>query len=999
MADNIVQTVTISMFLKELVSGPSSKVNTALTTIGKTIKNLNKGLGGGFSGILGVAGGIGLASGIEKVFGVLEKCIDLAKAQGLENDRLGVALDGNVRKLNQIQSIVLNISKKSVFGQTELTGAAESLVQRGVPLDKIPQALQVVADTAAALHKPIEEVATQIASTFGGKIPRDLGRAVPALRNLTQEALRSGGALGVLAKRFGGEALEQSLTPSGKALAAARDIQQAMTDIGKAILPIQQTILPEVAKRMKDLSLLFDKDSVVTWGSIFGEIIATILGDLAVIPAFIGSMSLQVVGFVVDAFQVAVANGKFWIVDLFSYLINQFRTTLTNLAKQLDAFTAKLPAWMGGKTNLAGFVQTGLSSAALDAMYADANASAKKASDKLQADLNSNVWNKAWSDAMGAHDAVLQGVRGGLGLDVPGAAATDKNAAQIQATKDALRASDARKRQQDQADEIEEFKSLLNVRGELTQEQDSKETATALESLKVEFDARKISLEQYYAQRRQLELGALDEQLATYQNKVAPLLIQAFQDKLAGNPATESLKQLHDLALLILPIEDKRAETAAKIADEELKALDARKQLADQLTKEDSIRRAKASATISHGALADQGADALGQIGEQRIQQEAEIAELKAKQGVTDQEIQERQKTQLIEVDAKRVDIAKQLAEASVQEAEAAKDKYQSTLDANRNAVAAGEITSPQAVGSDAKALDEFKARIREIADALAQLRQQGLIDPQQFADAEAKLDSVGNKTKRINEDAQKIGVELKNEAINDLAKGITDVELKAKSAKQALLDMAKSFLTAMLNIINQRVAERLVDSLIGGTGGGSGDGSGIFGFLGSLITGVITGSVGSSSPFAGGGTVPNLLPGNFSGAAGGYTGDGPLNKIAGVVHHGEFVIPNTAVRKLSRIGSAFAPRMHLPSALMGGSGLGVPHLGGNDSLAASVHALASAVSDQAPKPAIVHIGSETAQQFFSTHSESHLRAIVANPNYARSMASALKPYLGGTGK
>lgn len=258
-----VQRVTIEMILKDLASGPSSQVKAALEGIGKAAQVANKkastasGRGGLLGTIIGTATGVTIGNIVSRTVGMAisagKHSIAAAREAEQSASRLTVALDGNQSRMTRIQETAGNIAKKSAFDDDQLVSVAESLLERGVAFEAVPKAMQTIADTASALNQPLDQVAKQIATTFGGTVPRELASAVPALKNLSEEALRSGAAVDVLAKAYGGWAEKFLGTEAGKEAAALRDIEQAWEDIGTAMLPIARTLLPEIADLMKSI--------------------------------------------------------------------------------------------------------------------------------------------------------------------------------------------------------------------------------------------------------------------------------------------------------------------------------------------------------------------------------------------------------------------------------------------------------------------------------------------------------------------------------------------------------------------------------------------------------------------------------------------------------------------------------------------------------------------------------------------------------------------------
>lgn len=287
-----VQKVTLKMVLEDIVSGPSEKISRALENVNKKITSINRGPKGLFGGAAEVAEGIGIAAAFEKVAELTKKSLELAREDEQGSARLAVALDGNLTRIEEIHRVAEEVARSTIFSEGELSDVAQSLLERGVAFEKIPQAMKVIADTASALRKPISEVAIQIATLFGGTVPKELGRAVPALKNLSVEALKSGAALDVLNQRYRGRAEAFAATEPGKEIAALRDIQQAWLDIGKAIIPIERDLLPRVARGLKLISQVFDAKSLVTSQDVTDDLKDRAVVAVAGVPLAIAGMVL-----------------------------------------------------------------------------------------------------------------------------------------------------------------------------------------------------------------------------------------------------------------------------------------------------------------------------------------------------------------------------------------------------------------------------------------------------------------------------------------------------------------------------------------------------------------------------------------------------------------------------------------------------------------------------------------------------------------------------------
>lgn len=140
--------------------------------------------------------------------------------------------------------------------------------------------------------------------------------------------------------------------------------------------------------------------------------------------------------------------------------------------------------------------------------------------------------------------------------------------------------------------------------------------------------------------------------------------------------------------------------------------------------------------------------------------------------------------------------------------------------------------------------------------------------------------------------------IDLMDEWRSGAADALTDFVTGAKSAKDALRD----FFDAMGEAITKAIADQWMQKLFGsmGTTQTGSSGGGIWGLLGGLF-GAFGGS--SSAAMSTGGSQFGWAGAGY--ARGGYTGDGPENEIAGVVHRGEYVVPASVVRAMRQGGGS----------------------------------------------------------------------------------------------
>ncbi len=138
------------------------------------------------------------------------------------------------------------------ISNTATLGIAQTLTVLGVQQDQLEDATVAVVNYAEAMGRDANMAALQFGRTLSGLIG-ELGEALPAVRDLTQEQLKAGGAFKVAGELFAGTAEQVAKTTVGlrRSLASAfGDFQRA---IGDAINPVLDAITKGLTNAVKGL--------------------------------------------------------------------------------------------------------------------------------------------------------------------------------------------------------------------------------------------------------------------------------------------------------------------------------------------------------------------------------------------------------------------------------------------------------------------------------------------------------------------------------------------------------------------------------------------------------------------------------------------------------------------------------------------------------------------------------------------------------------------------
>lgn len=197
-----------------------------------------------------------------------------------------------------------------------------------------------------------------------------------------------------------------------------------------------------------------------------------------------------------------------------------------------------------------------------------------------------------------------------------------------------------------------------------------------------------------------------------------------------------------------------------------------------------------------------------------------------------------------------------------------------------------------QARDRDAEAVRSQKTMAEQFLEDLqfenqllaATTKEQIRLTAARYAGADATREQVEEAARLLTTNEQLARAQQNWAELNrSVADSMFDAIKGTRSLKDAVLDLLDSFNDQILRNITQGWADAITDAFKGAANASAASGTGGFNW-GQLIGGLL---------------------GGFS--QGGYTGDGPRNEIAGVVHRGEYVLNASTVRALRAGGGTMA--------------------------------------------------------------------------------------------
>ena len=224
-------------------SGFKSGVNTAIKSsksLSSSIQGMVQGLGqngliGSLAGAGLALGGVGVALGAAKkafqaVAQVVGECTEAYKKQHIAEEQLRLAVQNSSEMASESSENLLkyasSLQKASNYGDEELIPMMTKLVATGRTEAETMKIMQTAIDMSASGAMSLDTAITQLNATMNGNIGR-LGQQNAELKGLTEEELKNGKAVDILAGKYAGMA-EKSIDSSKQLKNAWGDLKETM---------------------------------------------------------------------------------------------------------------------------------------------------------------------------------------------------------------------------------------------------------------------------------------------------------------------------------------------------------------------------------------------------------------------------------------------------------------------------------------------------------------------------------------------------------------------------------------------------------------------------------------------------------------------------------------------------------------------------------------------------------------------------------------------------
>lgn len=216
-------TTSLNNFAKKAANNPITKIAASLNPAVQVASKVSEGFG--------------------KVTAAIKDVTDAYKVQATAETQLESAAKNNpyllpesVRKLKDYAGELQSIS---TYGDEELLPLMAQLAAAGRTQAEIQDIMTASVNVAASGTMSLDSAVRNLNKTYSG-LSGELGEAMPAVKNLTQEELKNGEAVKVIQKQYGGMAEEVA-----KATGTSQQLKNAMGDLKEELgAPFEKVMGP-----------------------------------------------------------------------------------------------------------------------------------------------------------------------------------------------------------------------------------------------------------------------------------------------------------------------------------------------------------------------------------------------------------------------------------------------------------------------------------------------------------------------------------------------------------------------------------------------------------------------------------------------------------------------------------------------------------------------------------------------------------------------------------
>jgi phage-related protein len=196
---------------------------------------------------------VAITKGVQKVTQLYaeQQKVEIRLQAAINNNPM---LNGDAAK--RLTDYASALQQSSVYGDEQIIQQQSMLASLGMTEDKIKAVMDASVDLASSGMMSLESATRNIAKSFSG-MTGELGEAIPALRDLTAEELKSGKAVEVIKEQFAGMGQAMADSVDGQIKQMKNTLGDIGETIGGALAPIGSAVINSLKPALDGIARWF----------------------------------------------------------------------------------------------------------------------------------------------------------------------------------------------------------------------------------------------------------------------------------------------------------------------------------------------------------------------------------------------------------------------------------------------------------------------------------------------------------------------------------------------------------------------------------------------------------------------------------------------------------------------------------------------------------------------------------------------------------------------
>lgn len=181
--------------------------------------------------------------------------IALANTQLQAEAKLLTALKGREDIQKRLIAQASELQARSTYGDEEIIAQQAILAAMGLTEEQIKRTIQAATELSAALGMDLSSAVRNLGKTYGG-LTGELGEVIPALKDISAEALRSGAAIDYVNEHYQGFAQTAAQTGAGPLVQLKNKLGDLGEKIGTVLMPALNALIDGASRLVDALASL-----------------------------------------------------------------------------------------------------------------------------------------------------------------------------------------------------------------------------------------------------------------------------------------------------------------------------------------------------------------------------------------------------------------------------------------------------------------------------------------------------------------------------------------------------------------------------------------------------------------------------------------------------------------------------------------------------------------------------------------------------------------------